>query len=116
MSGRNELPIVIPLLHLFDNIDAAAPYIKHSFWHEECETRALLSIKKNNPNASQVSTLKDGSGYFDLQISTDCINHVILGPEFSKDDLDELTSIHGKISFLSLATTPSEGTGVITNR
>ena len=38
--------IVYPLLKLVDRIDVAAPFFKHSFWFEEEETRALLSVKK----------------------------------------------------------------------
>lgn len=108
--------IVVPLLHLLDNIDAAAPFIKHSFWREECETRALLSIKKRNSLADRIPTLNDSYRYFDLHISPECIEKIILGPEFSEDDVEKLNSLNGVIGFSSLENIQSEGTGVITNR
>ena len=108
--------LVIPMLPLIDNFDACAPYFKHAFWREECETRALLSMKNGNPNASKVSINSDGSRYFDLPISQGCISKVILGPEFSETEFGELNAINGKILFHELETINSEGTNVITNR
>jgi hypothetical protein len=58
----------------------------------------------------------DGSKYFDLKISPDCINGVILGPEMSESDIKELNAIEGVIRFPDLHTTPSTGTNVIRNR
>ena len=108
--------IVYPMLHLIENFDTVAPYFKHSFWREECETRALLSIKKGNAKVAEILTYDDGSRYFDLPISSDCISKVILGPELSEMELKELKSIDGKIVFSDLVTVPSEGTDIITNR
>ena len=108
--------IVIPTLRLIDKIDAAAPFFKHSFWFEECETRALLSTKNEGAVAKTLSKYPDGSAYFDLQITDKCINRVILGPEFSEDDSRILRSLDAKIKFEDLTTIPSIGTGVITNR
>ncbi len=108
--------IVFPMLHLVENFDTVAPYFKHSFWREECETRALLSMKKGNSNAGNIPTYEDGSRYFDLKISSDCISKVILGPEFLEAECDELNAISGQISFDSLNKVASGGTGIITNR
>ena len=108
--------IVVPTLRLVDRIDAAAPFFKHSFWREEYETRALLSIKKGTSFAKSLDRYSDGSAYFDLQITKNCINKVILGPEFSKEDAEILNSLDAKITFNDLMIVPSEGTGVITNR
>lgn len=117
---RKELVLkkcfVIPLLHLVDSFDIVAPYFKHSFWREESEKRALLSMKKGNPNATQIHSNTDGSRYFDLPISQDCISKVILGPEFSDHEIEELNIIDGAIRFCLLDTVHSEGTNVITNR
>lgn len=108
--------IVIPLFHLIDKFDVIAPYYKHSFWHEECETRALLLMKLRDNSASNIKTYENGSKYFDLPIDKVCISNVILGPEFSDADIKELKSIDGKIKFKELYTKLSEGTGVITNK
>lgn len=108
--------IVFPMLHLVENFDTVAPYFKHSFWREECETRALLSVKKGSANVERIPAYGDGSRYFDLPISLDCISKVILGPELSKFELDELNTIGGKIPFSNLLTVPSNGTNIITNR
>lgn len=108
--------IVYPILKLVDRIDTAAPFFKHAFWCEEEETRALLSIKKGNKFAKNINRDSNGSAYFDLPISTDCIDNVILGPEFSDEDIKEINSINGAISFENLNITLSTGTGVITNR
>ena len=108
--------LVLPMLHLIDMFDSIAPYFKHSFWREECETRALLSIKTGSKKVKDLGTYPDGSKYFDLSISGECITKVILGPEFSENDISELLSISGAIPFSSLVTEPSEGTNVITNR
>lgn len=108
--------IVIPTLRLIDKIDTAAPFFKHLFWREECETRALLSTKKGGSFAQTLNRYSDGSAYFDLLITKNCISKVILGPEFSQDDIDSLQALETKINFRELITTPSEGTGVITNR
>lgn len=108
--------IVIPTLRLIDRIDATAPFFKHSFWHEECETRALLSTKKGSKFAQTLDRYSDGSAYFDLPITKDCISKIILGPEFSESDIEVLKLLDAQIAFDELTTTPSEGTGVITNR
>ena len=108
--------IVIPTIRLIDRIDAAAPFFKHSFWYEECETRALLSTKKGSTLAQTLNAYSDGSYYFDLEISDKCISRVILGPEFSEEDKQILKALDSKIKFDDLITIPSSGTGVITNR
>lgn len=108
--------IVIPTLQLIDKIDTAAPFIKHSFWQEECETRALLSTKKESEFAKTLKKNFDGSTYYDLQIKNSCISKVILGPEFSEEDKQILFSLDAKITFDKLKTVPSNGTGIITNK
>ena len=108
--------LVYPLLHLNNNFDAIAPFFKHSFWREECETRALLSIKQKSNMIDKLGQYSDGSRYFDLNISAECINKVILGPEFSTEDIETVSSLPGKITFSDLISEFSEGTNVITNR
>lgn len=108
--------IVIPTIRLMLEIDKVAPFFKHSFWCEECETRALLSIKVSDNRVNNLKKYDDGSAYFDLPISCECFNKVILGPELCEDDIKELKAINGKIKYENLETIISEGTGVITNR
>ena len=108
--------IVIPTIRLMLEIDKVTPFFKHSFWCEECETRALLSIKVSDNRVNNLKKYDDGSAYFDLPISCECFNKVILGPELCEDDIKELKAINGKIIYENLETIISEGTGVITNR
>ena len=108
--------LVYPMLHLNNSFDAIAPFFKHSFWREECETRALLSIKQKSNMIGKLGEYSDGSKYFDLNISAECINKVILGPEFSAEDIEIVSSQPGKINFNNLISEASEGTNVITNR
>lgn len=108
--------IVFPLLELIDEFDTSAPFIKHSFWKEECEIRALLSMKKANKNVNKLGKYEDGSCYFDLLIDEKCINKVILGPEFSDEEIAELSALNGAVSFEKLCAEKSIGTNIITNR
>lgn len=108
--------LVYPMLHLNNSFDAIAPFFKHSFWREECETRALLSIKQKSKMIDKLGEYSDGSKYYDLNISAECINKVILGPEFSSQDIEIVNSLPGKIAFCNLISECSEGTNVITNR
>lgn len=108
--------IVIPMLELIDEFDTSAPFIKHSFWKEECEIRALLSMKRANKNVRKLGKYEDGSYYFDLSINENCITKVILGPEFSDEEIEELGALCGVISFEKLSIEKSIGTNIITNR
>lgn len=108
--------IVIPLLHLIDEFDTEAPFIKHIFWEEENEIRALLSIKKGNRDVEKLGKNEDGSFFFDIVIDESCINKVILGPEFSDIDIEEVNNIKGKLPFNHLKIEYSRGTNIITNR
>ena len=108
--------IVIPLLELIDKFDTSAPFIKHSFWEEECEIRALLSMKRANGNIQKLGQYEDKSYYFDLPINENCIKRVILGPEFMDEEIEELRALNGSISLDRLQIEKSIGTNIITNR
>lgn len=108
--------IVIPLLGLIDKFDTLAPFIKHSFWKEECEIRALLSMKKASENIQKLGRYEDKSYYFDLPINSNCIKRVILGPEFMDEEIEELRVLNGSISFDGIQIEKSIGTNIITNR
>ena len=82
----------------------------------ERDTNNYYSIIQGNAKVAEILTYDDGSRYFDLPISSDCISKVILGPELSEMELKELKSIDRKIVFSDLITVPSEGTDIITNR
>lgn len=108
--------IVIPIINLIDEVDTQAPFIKHIFWKEECEIRALLSMKRTNKNECKLGKYGDGSYYYDLSINENCITKVILGPEFSDEEIEELRSLGGKIRFEKINIEKSMGTNIITNR
>ena len=108
--------IVVPLLKLIDKFDTSAPFIKHSFWEEECEIRALLSMKRANGNIQKLGQYEDKSYYFDLPINDNCIKRVILGPEFMDEEIEELRALNGSISFDGIQIEKSIGTNIITNR
>ena len=103
-------------MHLIDKFDTEAPFIKHIFWQEESEIRALLSIKKRDRNVKRLGRYEDGSFFFDIVIDEKCITKVILGPEFSDKDIEEVNNINGKLSFENLKIEKSRGTNIITNR
>lgn len=54
--------------------------------------------------------------YFDLLLDEKCINKVILGPEFSDEEIAELSALNGAIPFEKLCVEKSIGTNFITNR
>lgn len=108
--------IVVPLLKLIDKFDTSAPFIKHSFWEEECEIRALLSMKRANVNIQKLGQYEDKSYYFDLPINDNCIKRVILGPEFMDEEIEKLRALNGSISFDGIQIEKSIGTNIITNR
>jgi len=106
--------IVIPTLEILDVFDTWAPFFKHEFWSEEDEKRAVLSTSLCNKE--KISKYEDGSCYYDLNISSECIKCIILGPEMSDKDREELRNISGKIQFESLDCIDSIGKGIITNK
>lgn len=109
--------IVYPILKLIDKFDLEAPFIKHEFWREESEVRALLSMKDNEKNIKKIQrNIEENYYYFDISINSNSIRNVILGPEFSNDEEKELNSIKGVIPFARLNKEKSIGTGVIVNR
>ena len=83
---------------------------------EECEIRALLSMKRANGNIQKLGQYEDKSYYFDLPINENCIKRVILGPEFMDEEIEELRALNGSISLDRLQIEKSIGTNIITNR
>ena len=109
--------LVIPSLEFMKNIEAYSPFFKHEFWKEEKEVRATILISNSRVGKyKNIITDTDGSRYCDISITPDCIDHIILGPEFSIDNKDELEQ-HSeyKLHFSAFTTKKSIGTGVIRN-
>lgn len=104
--------LVIPMVELIGKIDAFSPFFKHEFWSDEAEVRASLCFHKNKASA-QVNNADDYM-YFDMPITMECIDHIILGPEFSEEDKKEIMShAEYKLNFETLLKRTSVGTGVI---
>ncbi|MBP3196981.1 MAG: hypothetical protein J6N21_08240, partial [Butyrivibrio sp.] len=112
--------LVYPVINLLDGFDKLSPFCKHSFWNEEKEVRAVVSLKKAaiDVNGGVQHYSDDGQGYYylDLPITTKCISKVILGPEFTKTDMSTLKNRDYKIKIERIKKAKSNGTGVIINR
>ncbi len=112
--------IVYPILYFLDRFGKLSPFYKHSFWREEEEVRSVLSFKKvdieKNEKIQKESKNDQEYYYFDLPINKKCISKVILGPEFSEEDKNNLNGDEFIIKLKELNIDLSEGTGVITNR
>lgn len=103
------------MVELNGKIDVLSTFFKHEFWSDEAEVRASLCFHKNKVPV-QVKTT-DGYMYFDMPITAECIDHIILGPEFGEDDKKEIAShAEYKLNFEALIKRPSIGTGVIRSK
>lgn len=109
--------LVVPTLEFMQNVEAYSPFFKHEFWHEEAEVRASLLVSNTSLKKYSISEYSDGTKYYDLEISPDCIDHIILGPEFDEhsfEDIDHHTEY--KFKFRNFELRQSLGTGVIRNQ
>lgn len=109
--------LVVPTLEFMQNVEAYSPFFKHEFWHEEAEVRASLLVSNASMKKYSISEYSDGTKYYDLEISPDCIHHIILGPEFDEhsfEDIDHHTEY--KFNFRNFELHQSLGTGVIRNQ
>ncbi len=107
--------LVYPMRELNGKIDAFSPFFKHEFWYDENEVRASICFHKNNISSKIMS---DGEYmYYDVPIPADCIDHIILGPEFSDEDIAEIRSHNEyKLDFEKIAKNASIGTGIIRSK
>lgn len=106
--------LVIPMQYFLSTVDAFSPFFKHEFWKEEKEIRASLYV--NNANIPTYTNIKefDSAKYCDISITSDCIDHIILGPEFDDDSFKDISKIpNPKLSLPEIKTISSIGTGVI---
>lgn len=109
--------LVIPTLEFMQKVEAYSPFFKHEFWHEEAEVRASLLISNASLSKYDISEFSDGTKYYDLEIPADCIDHIILGPEFDSTSLAEIDShTEYKFNFREFTSQASLGTGVIRNQ
>lgn len=102
--------IVVPMMKFISDVQLMSPLYKHEFWKEEAETRAMFCKQKESLNK-----YPNGAHYFDAHITNDCIEKVILGPEFSEEDMQELEAQSNAIDVSSINFVNSLGKGVITS-
>lgn len=107
--------LVYPMSELIAKIDAFSPYFKHEFWNEEEEICASLCFHKNK--VSDLIEQCDGDLYFDMPITEDCIEYIILGPEFSNLESEEILSHSNyKLDFNTFEKRNSIGAGIIRSK
>lgn len=109
--------LVVPTLQFLQNVEAYSPFFKHKFWCEEAEVRASLMISNASLSKYNLSEYADGTKYCDLEFPSDCIDHIILGPEFdscSFAEIDHHPEYKFKLRDFDLR--KSIGTGVIRNQ
>lgn len=115
-SGRRKIAyklkkcIVYPMMRFLQNLQLTSSLFKHEFWKEEMEIRALFSKR-----VDKLNVLSDGAHYYDVHITNDCIDKIILGPEFTDSDLADLKRQNNIIDVDLLRLDKSVGTGVITS-
>lgn len=116
-SGRRGIEvklrkcIVFPMMKFLNNLQIMSPLFKHEFWNEEMETRALFCKQE-----SGLEKLSDGAHFYDVHIQNEVFEKVILGPEFSNDDMKVLQAQDNVIDISKIQFVHSMGTGVITSR
>ena len=103
--------IVVPMLKFLNDLQIMSPLFKHEFWNEEMETRALFCKQENG-----LEKLSDGAHFYDVHIPDDVLDKVILGPEFSDDDMRILQLQDNVIDISKIQFEHSKGTGVITSQ
>ena len=109
--------LVIPVLEFMKKVEAYSPFFKHQFWHEEAEVRAALLISNASLAKFDISEYDDGTKYYDIEIPADCIDHIILGPEFDEQSFKEIDRHpEYKFRFRDYELRKSLGTGVIRNQ
>ncbi|NLK96696.1 MAG: DUF2971 domain-containing protein [Epulopiscium sp.] len=88
-----------------ESVEKIAPFLKHQFWEEENEYRAALNLHSSKmPN-------KD---FIDINITSDLIDFIILGPTFSDKEAEDIQKIKdAKLNFNQLSKKQSIGTGII---
>lgn len=115
MEIKLKKSLVLPTIDLISKVDAFSPFFKHEFWSDENEIRASLCFHKEKI-PKMVEKASDGM-YFDMPIKADCIEYVILGPEFTSTELNEIIShTDYKLDFDTIDKRASIGTGIIRSK
>lgn len=115
MEVKLRKSLVLPTIDLISKVDAFSPFFKHEFWSDENEIRASLCFHKGKI-PKLVEKAPDGM-YFDMPITLNCIEFVILGPEFTSTELNEITThTDYKLDFEAIDKKPSIGTGIIRSK
>ena len=115
MEIKLRKSLVLPTIDLISKVDAFSPFFKHEFWSDENEIRASLCFHKGKI-PKLVEKASDGM-YFDMPITLNCIEFVILGPEFTSTELNEITThTDYKLDFEAIDKKPSIGTGIIRSK
>lgn len=109
--------LVYPVIDFLKKVDAYSPFLKHEFWKEEAEVRALLQVNNGNLSKYNISEYDDGIRYYDMEITEDCIDHIILGPEFDSNSFEEIEQhTDYKFKFKDFKLKESLGKGIIRNQ
>lgn len=94
-----------------------SPFIKHIFWQEEQEIRAVLYRNKNDVYLKDFIVNTGNCLYIDIPIDEGIFEEIIIGPTFSDKNFKEIENINNaKLKFEKMMFTPSIGKGVIRNR
>lgn len=103
--------------YLIEKIETLAPAMKHEFWQEEKEVRAVLCRASSWGNQDEVEKGEGDNRYIDLPITEEMIETIVLGPEFGEAEEKELNAMtNAEIQFANLHHEKSKGTGVIRYR
>lgn len=108
--------LVVPSLEFLQNVEAYSPFYKHEFWREENEVRASLLVTNGHLEKYKIQQSADRAKFRDISIVPDCIDHIILGPEFDDVSFSKIKQhTDYKLDLLSFKLKKSIGTGVIRN-
>lgn len=99
------------MIKFLNELQILSPLFKHEFWNEEMETRALFCKQENG-----LGKLSDGAYFYDVHIQNDVFEKVILGPEFSNEDMKVLQAQDNTIDISKIQFVHSNGMGVITSQ
>ena len=91
-------------------------YIALNSDEKEKKTTLILGIWEKFLESTKSGYIKEfgNAKYCDISITSDCIDHIILGPEFDDDSFKDISKIpNPKLSLPEIKTIPSIGTGVI---
>lgn len=117
VSISAEKCLTEPMIYLIDRIETLAPAMKHEFWQEEQEVRAVLCRYSFWGNKDKIENGEGDNKYIDLPITEDLIETIVLGPEFGEAEENELNAMtNTKIQFTNLNHEKSKGTGIIRYR